>query len=235
MGQDFQFFDIVFFALVAGFIVLRLRRVLGTKTGHEKPPEDAMQRRGLHNGEQRDDRDDNVVQLPGADRAPPFAGRRDADIAPAGSELAKALTAIQAADPQFDPHGFVEGSMQAYEMIVVAFANGDADALRPLLSDEVYSNFTSVIDQRANDNQTMETKLMRMSETRITNAELNGDVAEITVKFEVELVSCVKDADGGVIQGHPTVPQEVAELWTFSRDTTSSNPNWILIGTEPAE
>lgn len=232
MGQGFQFFDIIFFALVAGFIVLRLRRVLGTRTGHEKRPEDAMQRRGPTRGEHRED---NVVRLPGADRNAPEGNRDGAEIVSSGSPAAQALTEIQLADRTFDPHGFVDGATQAYEMIVVAFAQGDTQTLRPLVSDEVFENFASAIDARADEGHTMETQLVRMGDARIAEAELKDRIAEITVKFTAELLSCVKNADGAVVHGHPTVPQEVSELWTFSRDTASSNPNWTLIGTTPAE
>ncbi len=231
MGQGFQFLDIIFFAVIAGFILLRLRGVLGTRTGNEKRPEDAIRRQKTPSPDKR--RDDNVVRLPGSEKEG-WASDESMGIAP-NSPLAQSLTEIQLIDRNFNPQYFLSGARQAYEMIISAFARGDREALRPLLHDDVYTQFDEAIAEREAENQSMETELVRMGDVRITEATLNETTAEITVKFSVELISAVRNADGAILQGHPTVPQEVSELWTFARDIGSNDPNWLLIATTPAE
>lgn len=231
MGQGFQFLDIIFFAVIAGFILLRLRSVLGTRTGNEKRPEDAIRRQKTPSPDKR--RDDNVVRLPGAENDG-WASDESMGITP-NSPLAQSLTEIQLIDRNFNPQYFLSGARQAYEMIISAFANGDRETLRPLLHDDVYTQFDQAIAEREAENQSMETELVRMGDVRITAATLTETMAEITIKFSVELISAVRNADGAILQGHPTVPQEVSELWTFARDIGSKDPTWLLIATTPAE
>lgn len=231
MGQGFQFLDIIFFAVIAGFILLRLRSVLGTRTGNEKRPEDAIRRQKTPSPDKR--RDDNVVRLPGSEKEG-WASDESMGIAP-NSPLAQSLTEIQLIDRNFNPQYFLSGARQAYEMIISAFAKGDRETLRPLLHDDVYTQFDQAIADREAGNQSMETELVRMGDVRIAAATINETTTEITVKFSVELISAVRNADGAILQGHPTVPQEISELWTFARDIGSKDPNWLLIATTPAE
>ncbi|HAD26912.1 MAG TPA: translocase [Alphaproteobacteria bacterium] len=231
MGQGFQFIDIIFFALIAGFILLRLRSVLGTRSGNEKRPEDAIRRQKTPSPDER--RDDNVVRLPGSETEG-WASDESMGIVP-DSPLAQSLTEIQLIDRSFNPQYFLTGARQAYEMIISAFAKGDRETLRPLLNDDVFAQFDAAISERETQNQSMETELVRMADVRMADATLNDTMAEITVKFSVELISAVRNADGAILQGHPTVPQEVSELWTFARDIGSKDPNWLLIATTPAE
>lgn len=224
MGQGFQFFDLIFLGMIAVFILLRLRNVLGTRTGHEKPPEDVRPGR---TGPVTGQKEGAVIALPR--RGGPGAG--DAGLSPAEIRLRQSLTEIALADPQFDADDFVDGARQAYEMIIIGFAQGNRDLLRGMVGEEVFANFDAAITARQAAGQTMETRLAAISDAHISHATLRGKMAEVTVKFTADLVSCVKDSAGELVQGHPSLPQQVSELWTFARDTVADDPNWSLIAT----
>jgi len=221
MGEGLQFLDIILFAMVAGFIFLRLRSVLGRRTGEERrrPNPYAPRENPAAPGE------DNVVQLPERGRAlpppPPL---------PEGTPLSAALTQIRIADPQFEPTGFLQGARGAYEMIVDAFAKGDRETLRMLTSPEVFAGFDAAISERERNNQTMETAITAMKSVDIADAVLADGQAEVTVKFVSTTVSAIKDADGEPVGGLPR-EREVIDVWTFARDTRSRDPNWVLIAT----
>lgn len=223
MSQGFQFFDLILLAMVAIFILLRLRGVLGTRTGHEKPPEEL--RRG-GSGAPAGQKEGTVIALPR--RAGPGG---EAALSPAEIRLRQSLTEIGLADPNFDADDFVDGARQAYEIIIIGFAKGDRELLKDMVGEEVFANFDAAITARQAAGQIMETRLAAISEARITHAALRGKVAEVTVKFTADLVSCVKNAAGDLVQGHPSLPQQVSEYWTFARDTAQDDPNWTLIAT----
>ncbi|WP_298725102.1 Tim44/TimA family putative adaptor protein [uncultured Ferrovibrio sp.] len=220
MGDGgFQFLDILLLGAIAGFIALRLRAVLGQRTGHEqrrrRPPfAGPSQESEADKGSERD----NVVALP----------RREAEKAAPEDAITARLRAV---DPSFDRTEFLAGAKAAYEMIVTSFAAGDKDALRPLLSREVFADFASAIDERAKRDETMETTFVGMRAADIIDAQVNGRIAEITVKFESELISVTKDANGHVVAGHANAVEQVTDIWTFARDTSSRDPNWTLIAT----
>jgi len=221
--MDFQFLDIVFFAMVALFLVLRLRSVLGKRTGNERrqpdpyaPPQPVP---GRKDG-------DNVITLPerGAERPD----------APAGDALAAGLAQIRAADRGFDEQQFIAGARAAFEMILGAFAAGDAPALRPLLNDEVFENFAREIDRRQKAGEKLENQIVRMRGAEIVEARLDGRNALVTVKFVTEQVNVLRDAKGEALPGQSTEPAEVVDLWTFARDTRARDPNWLLVATGTA-
>lgn len=224
MGDGFQFLDILLLGAIAGFIALRLRAVLGQRTGHEQK----RRRPGLadKDGAAKDGEsaEDNVVALP----------RRDApqETAPAADPaLEAALAPLRAADPDFDAAEFIGGAKAAYEMVVTAFAAGDKDTLRPLLSREVFNDFAGAIDERAKRGEHMETTFVGLRGAAITETQVNNRIAEVTVKFESELISVTRDAQGHVISGHANSVDQVTDIWTFARDTRSRDPNWTLIAT----
>jgi len=223
MGQGFQFFDLIFLAMIAVFILLRLRNVLGTRTGHEKPPEDLRSGRKPLGTEQKEG---TVIALPR--RAGPGG---EAALSPAEIRLRQSLTEIALADSGFDADDFVDGARQAYEIIIIGFAKGDREMLKGMVGEEVFANFDAAIQAREAAGQTMDTRLAAIGEARISQAALRGKVAEVTVKFTADLVSSVKNAAGELVQGHPSLPQQVSEYWTFSRDTGNEDPNWNLIAT----
>lgn len=219
MSQGFQIFDLVFFGLIAVFVLLRLRSVLGTRTGTEKRPEDILQRRQTGQAETP------VVKLP---------RREDRPGADADPKLSQALAEIGNADPAFDSITFLAGARQAYEIIVTAFAKGDRKTLGNMVGDEVMANFGAAISAREAARQTMKTTLTAIRQARIADAALVGSQAEVTVKFVADLVSHTEDAQGAILSGHPSLAQEAAELWSFRRDTASADPNWTLVATAPA-
>ena len=222
MGDGFQFLDIVLFAMVAAFLVLRLRSVLGRRTGHEQPRQDPISQRP-----QERENDGNVVELPG--RTEPRGD--DAAAVDADDPLAAGLTRIGIADSTFDPTSFVEGAQSAFEMVVQSFAGGDKDTLRNLLADDVFDGFAEAIDQRAADNQTLETTIIGIKSADIVEASLTDRTAAITVKFVSEQVNVTRDSENRIIEGDPNQITEITDIWTFSRNTRSRDPNWKLVET----
>jgi len=231
-------YTIIFLAL-AVFIFLRLRNVLGQRTGNERPPFDRTARNTVPGAP-----DANVVPIPGkvidqaplaptADVAPPTD--RWKDLAEAGTPLAQGLDAIVAQDSSFDPRHFLSGARSAYEMIVLAFANGDRRALRDLLSSEVYDSFETVIKDRERHEQKTETRFVSIDKADVVNAEVKGRSAQVTVRFVSQLVSVTRDRGGNVIDGSPDKVTDVTDVWTFARDLSSRDPNWKLVATEAGQ
>jgi len=230
-------YTIIFLAL-AVFIFLRLRNVLGQRTGSERPPFDRAARNTVQGSA-----DSNVVPIPGKviDQAPLAP---TADVTPAtdrwkglaetGTALAQGLDAIVARDASFDPRHFLSGARSAYEMIVLAFANGDRRALRDLLSSEVFESFDAVIKDRERHEQKTETRFVSIDKAELVNAELRDRMAQLTVKFVSQMISVTRDKAGTIVDGNPDKVADITDLWTFARDTTSRDPNWKLVGTGSA-
>jgi predicted lipid-binding transport protein (Tim44 family) len=212
---DGGFIDIVLFAMVAVFLVLRLRSVLGRRTGTER-------RRELF---ERSAGAENVVTLPERNKPAELNGGA------APGSVAAGLAAIRSADPSFDPEEFLRGARGAFEMIVNAFAAGDTATLRPLLSDEVYEPFAEAIRARLDAKETHETSLLSVKAADINEAELNGRTALITVRFASDQVNVTRAAGGEIVDGDPEKVVEKTDFWTFARNTRASDPNWHLVAT----
>ena len=225
MGDGFQFFDIILFAMVAAFLVLRLRSVLGRRTGNEQRRDPFARARDREAAPEP--ASDNVVSLP-------ERGKADAQPELAPVPLAEGLRQVRAADPSFDENGFVRGARSAFEMIVNAFAAGDTATLRPLLSNEVYDRFAEAIRARQDAKETLETQLVAVPNVDIVEAMMNGRTAVVTVKFISEQINVTRAADGKIIDGDPERVVEKTDFWTFARDTRSTDPNWVLIATRSA-
>ena len=135
------------------------------------------------------------------------------------------------ADPGFDPAQFLEGARFAFEMVVAAFAAGDKDRLRPLLSDDVYQPFAAAIDERTAAGETLETRIIALKRLDITEAGLAGRLARVTVKFVSDQINMLRAHDGSVVDGDPDHAIEKTDFWSFARDTRSSDPNWVLVAT----
>jgi predicted lipid-binding transport protein (Tim44 family) len=225
MGDSFQFFDIIFFAMVAAFLVLRLRSVLGKRTGNENPERWRSTPTPPRNAEPLP-RPDNVTPLPPRNGAP-------VDVTPPtpATPLDAGITQIKLADPSFEPREFASGAKQAFEMIIAAFAQGDSAALRPLLSDEVYDNFVADIRRRQQAKQTLETTLVGIKSAEIIEAKMDGRTALVTIKFVSEQINVTRDAAGQTVDGDPSHVTTVVDVWTFSRNTRSRDPNWLLVAT----
>jgi len=239
MPEVFDIYTIIFLAL-AVFIFLRLRSVLGQRTGRERPPYDPYSARDAV----RSPASDKVVTLPprpaeSATRPaepPPSPAERWKDVAETGSPVAAGLDAIAAADSNFDAKHFITGARTAYEMIVTAFAGGDRRQLRSLLSREVFDGFDAAITERERRSETVETRFVSIDASTITAAELrNRTTAQITLRFVSKLITATRDRSGTVIDGNAEKVTDVTDVWTFARDVSSRDPNWKVIATEAGQ
>lgn len=220
MGDFPPYFDIILFAMVAVFLVLRLRSVLGRRTGNERPYDPMLRRAEAPPPEKPGDK---VVTL--ANRPPPIVTPAPADAVAAG------LGRIRAADPGFEPSAFLEGARAAFALIVEAFAAGDKARLRPLLSDDVYNPFASAIDERRAAGETLETRIVQLKRLDIGEADLAGTIARITVKFVSDQINVLRAHDGSIVDGDPDHGVEKTDFWSFARDTKATDPNWVLVTT----
>ncbi|NNF78168.1 MAG: Tim44 domain-containing protein [Rhizobiales bacterium] len=224
---------------IAVVIFLRLRSVLGRRTGHERKPMDSF---GIPSDQDSQSSNDNVVPLPGNEEAAERAKSLEEDPVPPiweghakkGSALAKSLEAIHAADENFHPKTFLEGARMAYEMIVTAFADGDSKTLKNLLTKEVFEGFNNALKERERAGHVQESSFVGIDKASIIEAVLSDKTANITIKFVSKLISATRDKEGTLIEGDPKKVREVTDIWTFMRDVTSRDPNWRLVATEAA-
>jgi predicted lipid-binding transport protein (Tim44 family) len=225
---------ILLLAAVAVLIYLKLRSVLGQRTGRERPPYDPYSAPDTV----RNSPGDKIVALPQRTSEPARPAEaaelpeRYAGFAAPGSPVAKGLDAIVAADKNFDVKQFIAGARAAYEMIVTAYAAGDRRSLKNLLAREVYDGFEAVIREREARGESVETRFVSIDTTEITNAELRGKMAQLTLRFVSQLVSATRDRSGDVIDGSADAVTSVTDVWTFAREVTSRDPNWNLVATE---
>jgi predicted lipid-binding transport protein (Tim44 family) len=218
MGDLPHYFDIILFAMVAAFLVLRLRSVLGRRTGNERR-RDLFARGPAAGG-------DKVVPL--AQRVSPAAL---SSAPPPANTVAGGLAQIGAVDPGFDAPAFLDGARGAFELIVAAFAKGDKAGLRPLLSDDTYRSFATAIDERAAAKETLETRIAKLKDIDIAEAGMDDRDARVTVKIVSEQINVLRAHDGSVVDGDPENLIEKTDFWTFARDTGSPDPNWQLVAT----
>lgn len=225
----------IFLLAVALVVFWRLRSVLGTRTGTEKPPFDLFGTK--RSGPQ--DTGATVTRLPETapasadamgDREPPAPVWKG--YAEEGSPLAAALSRMAESDSTFTPRSFVEGAKVAYEMIIEAFAKGDKSALKNLLSKEVFDGFSRAIDVRAGQGQRVESRFVGIDKAVIQQANLVGRKASITMEFVSELISATYNATGELVDGDPKEIRQVTDVWTFERDVGTRDPNWKLVATE---
>jgi predicted lipid-binding transport protein (Tim44 family) len=243
-------YEIILIALVAVFLILRLRAVLGKRTGNERPPardpfapptpppappatSSGTPRIGDAPAASKNG-NDNVVPLPGVSQPRPSStatgpGGIRAVVMP---NATAGVAAIHAADPTFDALGFADGARSAFTAIVEAFARGDMQPLRALLDGPTLGSFESAISGRNERHEKAETTLIGFEASDIASAEMDGTLARVTVRFISEQINVVRNADGQIADGNPNEVQKVVDLWTFRRDTKSSDPNWVLIKTE---
>jgi len=235
-GSGLQLIDIILLAVVAGFLILRLRSVLGRRTGHEErtDPMAAFRRAEPRSGDRQGD--DTVVRFPERDGAnSDTAGIRRADLPADATPLDKGLAAIRQVDSSFNPQDFVSGARAAFEMILMAYAKGDLKSLRPLLANEVFEEFAGAIREREQAGEQLETTLVGIKHCEVVEAELQGKTAFVTVKFVSEQINVTRDKDGQVIDGGDKRVETITDLWTFARNTRSRDPNWTLVATDTPE
>ncbi|HTN98963.1 MAG TPA: Tim44/TimA family putative adaptor protein [Nordella sp.] len=234
MNQAFDPLNLLILA-IAVVVILRLRSVLGKRTGTERPPFDpyAAQRRA-----EKPQPNGNVVNLPQRENTPenPVLEKPVEPVwsgyAEAESSVAKGLEKIAAADDQFSTRVFVDGAKVAYEMVVTAFAQGDRQSLKNLLARDVYEGFAKAIDDREKAGNILESRFVGIDKAEVTGADLKGKKATITIRFVAEFISSTLNKAGEVIEGDPKQVRQVTDVWTFERDTASRDPNWKLAATD---
>lgn len=241
----FDIYTIIFLAL-AVFIFIRLRSVLGQRTGRERPPYDPYARRDPAKAPAGTDaRSDKVVSFPERQGEPGAGASTAAEpeepatprwsgVAEVGSAVANGLDAIATQEPGFDVQHFLSGARSAYEMIVLAFANGDRRALKDLLAKDVFDGFATAITERETRGEVMETRFVSIDKSDIIDAQVKARSAQITVRFVSQLISVTRSAGGEVTEGDPETVADVTDVWTFSRDLGARDPNWKLVATEAA-
>lgn len=225
MNDSLPYADIIILALIAGFVLLRLRSVLGQKIGHEKPPvRDQFDIRG----------DEPIVQLP--DRASLRQDEEKAKDEEAVSRIQdtsikEGVSAIKAADSTFTLKGFHDGARSAFEMVFNAFNKGDKTTLQMLLSPALYTVFSQEYDDKQKQEKRRETTLVAIESEELVAARLDRNTARITVRYISEQVTVVRDREGKIVEGNPSQTERVEDEWVFERDVNSRNPNWKIVET----
>jgi predicted lipid-binding transport protein (Tim44 family) len=215
--------DLVLFGMIAAFLVLRLRSILGRRTGYERPQPPPYQ-------------PPPGTPAPGpvidghAEAAPPAAHRA---VPEPVSALGKTLARMRDVDRSFDPAGFLDGAEKAFRIIVAAFASGDRVMLRSLLADDTYRAFEQAITAREAAGQQQVSEIRAVPSASIEEAELSGTVAHIAVKFVSDQISLTRDKAGNPVAGTDAVT-EITDLWTFDRDLSSPDPTWRLAAARSA-
>lgn len=214
--MDSAVIQLLVLAGIAVFLILKLRNVLGTRTGYEAPVE--------------------APSRPAPRNLTVVDGGEDRDITdhvPAGSPAAQALAAIKRAEPEFNTGEFLQGARGAYEMILMGFERGELDDLVPFLSRDVFESFDEVVQLRERDGLKVEANFVGIREVALTGARFDAGTreAELTVRFVGELTSVVRDREGKVIEGDPNRVKQERDTWTFARVMGTDNPNWRLVAT----
>lgn len=206
-------------AAIAVFLILRLRNVLGTREGFEKPP----------------------VPAPTLQRSGPafevIEGGPDLDITDhfdEGTADARALAEMKRIEPSFNVTDFISGGRGAYEMIVMGYETGELDNIKPFLSEEIYESFVDGVAAREDQGLTIEANFIGVREMSLENVTLDPDTkeAELTLKFVAELTQAVRDAEGEIIEGSLTDVKKQKDTWVFARHIGSDDPNWFLVSTD---
>ena len=242
--QDSFDLTTIIFALLAAFVVWKLRSILGTRNGAEKPPSNPFLKRAPEGARVRPgDADNKVITLPGAAVEAPVGARETIPMdqterwkpyAEPGSKAWAGLDAIAAADRSFAVQPFLDGAKAAYEIIVTAFAAGNRAALQNLLAGHVFDSFAAALAERERRGEKVETTFVSIDEAVIEDAELRSRSAEITLRFVAQMITATRDKTGAVIDGSADKVVEISDVWTFARDIGSRDPNWKLISTGPA-
>lgn len=215
--------DLVLFGMIAAFLVLRLRSILGRRTGFERPPQPNPPTPG-------------PAVAPGPvieGRAEPLAAMPSRPIPEPASPIGQSLARMRAIDPTFDVARFLDGAEKAFRIIVGAFASGDRTTLRSLLSDDTYRAFVQAVEAREAAGHVQLSEVRGMETVAIEEAELRGTIAVVTVRFVSDQVSLTRDKDGHPVAGTDAVT-EITDLWTFERDLATHDPTWRLVAARSA-
>ena len=202
MSEAFQYIDILILAIIAGIVLLRLRSVLGKRTGHEKTDKTSYNYEAP-----RQSQTEKVI--------------------PIEPEKSSSSTT----DSWFDNDDFLRGASNAYEMIVTNFENGNKDALKSLLSEDVMNSFSSVIDERNSKNETVEFNFIGIEKSEIVHKDLKKNPMEVSVRFISEMITCIKNSKDEVISGSLNQVQKITDIWTFEKYSNRKGSNWLLVAT----
>lgn len=216
--MDSAVIQLLVLAGIAIFLILRLRNVLGTRQGYERPPEPLA---------------DSAQGKPVFDVIEGGVDHDITDHAPVGSSTAQALAAMKKAEPGFHVGEFLGGARQAYEMIVMGFERGELDDLVPLLSRDVFESFDEVVQLREREGLRVEATFVGVREVSLISASFDpeGSEGELTVRLEGELTSVVRNRAGEIVEGDANAIRQQRDVWTFARKMGSDNPNWRLVAT----
>ena len=214
--------EIVILAMIAAFLGMRLYSVLGRRAEHEEEIVPKHFDRGENAPDARPAPQPSIVDMPQVDN-------RLAGFPPA---IERGLREIASSDRRFDLLGFLEGAKAAYEMVLEAFWRGDREELKQLCDDDVYASFAAAIDEREKAGHTLDNRLVRIEDTSVHSAMLDGNIARIAVRFVSDIAALTKDKDGTMIAGSLDDAVESRDIWTFSRDVRSHDPAWLLDETD---
>jgi len=219
MGNNDALIEIIILAVVAGFLILRLRSVLGKRHGHERQRYEESEN---YSPKTNSEEGNNVT---------PFPARVDASPPSAGAEVIK----IHSLDPNFSEDEFLGGAQEAFRMILAAYGGSDRETLRALASDEIYEELDEAITGREDRGETLDATLIGVQSASIDQVETVGSIARVTVRFESEQTNITRNSEGQPIDGAPNQVETIIDLWTFERDMSNDDPNWKLIETEAGE
>ena len=231
MSDGFQFIDIIFLAMLAAFIALRLRGVLGRRTGHERrQSEEATERAGAP------EKKAASAEAAPADRLPGEAPAADYRFTLKSSSPAfDGVDAIARHDPSFSPENFAAGARSAYQLILEGFWHGDSDAFRPFVSREIFQQFDTAIKARQAAGEQVKTTLEKVRAVEIVEAGVSDGMARVVVRLTADIITMTVDKEGRVIEGNPVDTIDVKDVWTFERQLASADPNWTLVATRSEE
>ena len=202
MSEAFQYLDILILAIIAGIVLLRLRSVLGRRTGHEKTDKSSF---NYETPQQT--QTEKVIEIKPETDAP------------------------SREDGWFDKDDFLKGASNAYETIVTNFENGNKEALKPLLSSDVMDSFSSVIDERNSKSESVEFNFIGIEKSEIVHKDLRKNPMEVSVRFISEMITCIKNNKDEVISGSLNQVQKITDVWTFEKNQKSKGSNWLLAAT----
>lgn len=236
-----EFFDLptIIVIGIAIFVLVRLRGVLGTRTGNERAPMQRVKTETPANDETvvpirpRGAAATEPVQNADAERQQRRLATEIEQYSHGDANVAAGLKGINEADPSFSPKGFLEGAKMAYEMIVTAFAQGDRKQLRNLLEKDVYDGFERAIADREAAGNKVDFTFVGLPKIEITEAEIDKRQAQVTVRFSAEVVSATRDKAGVLLEGNADQVQQITDEWAFARNPKSRDPNWKLVATNP--
>ena len=202
MSEAFQYLDILILAVIAALVLLRLRSVLGRRTGHEKTDTS----RFAYEEPQKNQEEEIIKIQPAANQKPKE-------------------------DEWFDQKDFLSGASNAYELIVTNFETGNKEGLKPFLSESVLNSFEEVIEQRKANDEKVEFNFIGIESSVVVHKDLKSNPMEVTVRFISEMITCIKNSKDEVISGSLNQVQKITDIWTFAKKKNSKNPNWLLVAT----